>query len=88
MWRSFTASSSRWGTRIAHSVERATPGEEALGSGFDPHCGRPLPTAWVDVSIMGPAETEVMVSPLCLVSLGTRPRYSLVVDEDVKKQTN
>ena len=32
-----------------------------------------------------------MVSPLCLVSnvsFGTRPRYSLVVDEDVKKPTN
>ena len=37
-------------------------------------------------------ETEVIVSKLCLVcgpvSLGTRPRYSLVVDEDVKKPTN
>ena len=45
-----------------------------------------------------PAETEVLVSQLCLMcgstlncqtlSLGARPRYSLVVDEDVKKPTN
>ena len=44
--------------------------------------------------LVGSAETEVMVSPLCLawqrikmsdVSLVTRPRYSLVADEDVKK---
>ena len=44
------------------------------------------------------AETEVMVSQLCLMRgstlncqtlcLGARPRYSLVVDEDVKKPTN
>ena len=47
---------------------------------------------------MWPAETEVMVSQLCLMCgstlncqtlcLGARPRYSLVVDEDVKKPTN
>ena len=37
------------------------------GPGFDPRCCRPLPTGWVGVSIMWPAETEVMVSPLCLV---------------------
>ena len=30
--------------------------------GFDPRCGRPLPTGWVGDSIMWPAETEVMVS--------------------------
>ena len=35
--------------------------------GFDLHCGRPLPTGWVGVSIMWTSETEVMVSPLCLV---------------------
>ena len=45
-----------------------------------------------------PAETEVMVSQLCLMCgstlncqtlcLGARPRYNLVVDEDVKKPTN
>ena len=56
-----------------------------------------LPTGWVGVSVMRPAETEVMVSPLCLVSgitlncqtlcLGTRSRHSLNVDEDVKKPT-
>ena len=47
---------------------------------------------------MWPAETEVMVSQLCLkcgstlncqmLCLGARPRYNLVVDEDVKKPTN
>ena len=37
------------------------------GLGFDSRCGRPLPTGWVGVSIMWPAETEVMVSQLCLV---------------------
>ena len=47
---------------------------------------------------MWPAETEVMVSQLCLMCgstkncqtlcLGARPRYNLVVDEDVKKPTN
>ena len=36
------------------------------GPGFDSRCGRPLPTGWVGVSIMWPAETEVMVSQLCL----------------------
>ena len=46
---------------------------------------------WVGVSLMWPAAPEVMVFPLCRVCgskkkyLGTRPRYSLVVDEDVKK---
>ena len=63
--------------------------------GFDSRCGRPFPAGWVGVSIMWPTETEVMVSPHCLVwqnvkpsdaSLGTRPRYSLVVEEDVKNQ--
>ena len=33
----------------------------ALDSWFDSCCGRPLPTGWVSVSIMWPAETEVMV---------------------------
>ena len=66
--------------------------------GFDPRYGRPLPTGLIEVSIMWPAETEVMVSPPCLVCgstyncqtlcLGVRPRYNLVVDEDVKKPTN
>ena len=37
------------------------------GPGLDFRCGRPLPTGWVGVSIMWPAETEVMVSQLCLV---------------------
>ena len=33
---------------------------------LDPRSGRPLPTGWVGVIIMWPAEAEVMVSPLCL----------------------
>ena len=37
------------------------------GPGFDPRCGHLLPTGWVGVSIMWPAETKVMVSPLCLL---------------------
>ena len=37
------------------------------GPGCDPRCGRLLPTGWVGVSIIWPAETEVMVSPLCLM---------------------
>ena len=37
------------------------------GPGFDSRCGRSLPTGWVGVSIMWPAETEVMVSQLCLM---------------------
>ena len=67
------------------------------GPVFDSRSGRPLPTGWVGVSIMWPAETEVMVSQLCLMSgstsncqtlcLGARLRYNLVDDEDVKKPT-
>ena len=34
------------GGALAQSVERSTPGEEV------PRCGHPLPTGWVDVSIM------------------------------------
>ena len=41
------------------------------GPGFDLPYGRPLPTGWVGVSIMWLAETEVMVSPLCLVCVST-----------------
>ena len=47
---------------------------------------------------MWPAETEVMVSQLCLMCgstlncqtlcLGAGARYNLVVDEDVKEPTN
>ena len=60
---------------------------------------RPLPTAWVAVGIVSPAEADVIVSPLRLcmaerilsdVNLGTHPRDNLVAGEDVKKskQTN
>ena len=47
---------------------------------------------------MWPAETEVMVSQLCLMCgstlncqtlcLGARPRYNLALDENEKKPTN
>ena len=40
---------------VAQSVEPAAPGEEVVG---------PIPAVAI---IMWPAETEVMVSPLCLV---------------------
>ena len=52
------------GGAVDQSVERALPGEEVPSSTC---CAGPLPTGWVCVSIMRPAETEVMVSPLCLV---------------------
>ena len=68
------------------------------GPGLDFRLVRPLPTVWVGVSILWPTETEVMVSPLCLMCgstyncqtlrLGARPQYSLVVGKDVKKPTN
>ena len=41
---------------VVQWVEGATPGKEVVGS---------IPAGWVDVSIMGPAETEVVVSTLC-----------------------
>ena len=80
------------GGAVAQSVERATPGEEILGSitavaarsllvgysvnGGDRSHGLPaLSRVWQHVKLSG-------------VSLGTRPRYCLVVDEDVKKPTN
>ena len=37
------------GGGVAQSVEHTTPGEEIPGS--IPHCGRPLPTGWVGVSV-------------------------------------
>ena len=53
------------GPRRGSSVGRARDSWWG-GPGLDPRCGRPLPTGWVGVSSMWPAETEVMVSPLCL----------------------
>ena len=71
------------------------------GPWFVFHCGRPLPTGWIGVSRMWTAETDFKGLPalshvwqhvkLSDVSLGTVPRYSLVVHEDAKnpnKQTN
>ena len=79
------------GGAVAQSVERATPGEEVPGL---------IPAVVARSRLVGsvlPAETEVMVSQLCLMCgttynyqtlyLGARPRYSLAVDEDVKKLT-
>ena len=40
----------RGGGAVAQSVERSTPGEEIPGS--IPAVAAPLPTGWVDVSIM------------------------------------
>ena len=58
--------------------------------GIDPHCGRRLPTGWVCVSIMWLAALSHVWQHLKFsdVSLGAHPLYSLVVEEDVKKQTN
>ena len=53
------------GDAVAQSVERSTPGEEVPGS-IRAVAASPL-TGWVGVSIMWLAETEVMVSLLCLV---------------------
>ena len=54
------------GGGVAQLVERVTPGEELPGSIFAvaAHSLR----VGVGVSIMWPAETEVMVSQLCLMS--------------------
>ena len=38
------------GGRVAQSIEHTVPC--GGGRGFDPRCGRPLPTGWVGVSIM------------------------------------
>ena len=48
------------GGGVAQLVDRAAPG-------FNPRCDCPLPTGWICVSIMWRAETEVIVSPLCLM---------------------
>ena len=75
-------------------VERATPGEEVLGS-IPAVAARSLLVG--SVSVLCDRLREKTWSPaLCRawqhvkfsdVSLGTRLRYSLVVDEDVKKPT-
>ena len=53
------------GGAVARSVERATSGEEVLS--LIPAVTARSPTGWVGVCVLWPAETEVMVSPLCLV---------------------
>ena len=80
------------GGAVAQSVERATPGEEILGS-ITAVAARSL---LVGYSVNGgdrshglPALSRVWQHVKWSdVSLGTRPRYCLVVDEDVKKPTN
>ena len=53
------------GGAVAQSVERKTPGGEDRGS-ISAVAARTL-LGLVGVSIMWPTETEVMISPLCLV---------------------
>ena len=53
------------GGGVTQSVERATPGEEFPGL-ILAVAARSL-LVWVGVSIMRPAETEVMVLQLCLM---------------------
>ena len=78
---------------VAQSVEHATPGEEVAGSipavaagsllfgSVSVQCDRLRQKSWSphSVSCVG---HYVKLSD---VSRGTRPRYNLVVDEDVKK---
>ena len=61
--------SSSLGGVEAQSLQGATPSEKP---GFDSRCDRPLPTGLVGVRIMRLAETEVMVSLLCLVCAALR----------------
>ena len=49
---------------VAQSLERVTIRQEVMRSILAP--GAPLPIGWVGVSIMWRAETEVMVSLLCV----------------------
>ena len=46
-----------WGSSVGRERDSWRGGRR-----FDSHCGRPLPNGWVGVSILWPAETEVMVS--------------------------
>ena len=46
---------------VTQSTELATLGQEVVGS-----IPASPPTGWVSVSIIRQAETEVMVSPLCV----------------------
>ena len=86
------------GGAVAQSAERATPGEEVPGSipavaarsllfgSVSVQCDRLRQKSWSPHSVSVWQHVK-----LSYVSLGTRPRYSLVVDEDVKKpnkQTN
>ena len=66
-----------WIYKLFFLIEQMVPGRGSSvgrardswwgGPGFDSCCGRQLPTGWICVGIMWPAETEVMVSQLCLM---------------------
>ena len=83
------------GVAVAQLVERATPGEEVLG--LIPSVAARSLLVW-SVSVECDRLRQKSRSPcsasvwqyvkLSDVSLETRPRYSLFVDEDVKKPTN
>ena len=82
------------GGAVAQSVERTTPGEEILGS---------IPAVAARSLLLGRCQYNVTVcdrshglpalslvwqhEKLSDVNLGTRPRYRLVVDEDVNNLT-
>ena len=80
---------------VAQSAERATPGEEVLGS-IPAVAARPYWLGQCQYNGTGcdrshglPALSHVWHHlKLSDVSLGARPRLSLVFDEDVKKPTN
>ena len=78
---------------IAHWVERATPGQEVMSSILPRHpsaldgsisvqCDRSRQKSWSPCSV-----SVLQHVKLPVVSFGTSPRDSLVVDEDVKKST-
>ena len=83
------------GGAVAQSVERTTPGEEVLGSitavAAPPPPPAPYWLVWCQYNVTGwdrshglPALSHVWQHvKFSDVSLGTRPRYNLVTDEDV-----
>ena len=85
-----------WQICFGQSVEQAIPGEEVLGSIpavparallvwlVSVYCDRLRQKSWSFRSCLVCGSTQKVSD----ISLGTRPRYSLVVEEDVKKPTN
>ena len=86
-----------WGEGLSASDSHPWDRGGAWQSALKHRWGHPLPTGWVGVIIMWLAETEVMVCRLLTrvwqhvklsdAGLWTRPLYSLVAGEDVKKPT-